>query len=78
MMCPRYSALRDRYILPEHREGQNHCENLVKLLNCTDKRALDNLGVYIRKALKVHQKYAEALLYLIGDTVDLTGISQHR
>ena len=48
---------------------------LVALLTCADKRALDN---YVRKALKVHKRYAEALLALIRDSMDLTGYRQRR
>ena len=72
MQCPRYANLRDRYILDEYKTGSDARENLISLLVSKDKRALDNLGIFIRKSLEVHQRYAEALLALIGDTVDLS------
>ena len=56
--CTRYEDLRDQYIKVEFDPSRCAQEQLVDLLLCKDKRKLDNLGIYIHKAMAVHKRYA--------------------
>ena len=54
MSCPEYREERERYILPEYKETGTHRENLIKLLESKDRRALDNLAIFWRLAMDKH------------------------
>ena len=58
--CPRYHDLREKYILVDYDVHRNSQDQLVELLQCRDRKKLDNLAIYLRKAFEVHEKYAEA------------------
>ena len=64
MSCSRYTHLRERYILREFRLRPKQTENeeLSILLNSENRRAIDNLAVFFRKALVIHNEYAEAYI----------------
>ena len=57
--CPRYGDLRENYVLQEYDVTRDSQDQLVELLQCRDSRKLNNLAIFIRKALSRHAEYAE-------------------
>ena len=57
--CTRYQDLRETYVLWDYDVTRNSQTQLVELLQCKDARKLNNLAIYVRKALERHGKFAE-------------------
>ena len=57
--CTRYQDLRETYVLWDYDVTRNSQTQLVELLQCRDARKLNNLAIYVRKALERHAKFAE-------------------
>ena len=53
--CPRYADLRGQYILQDFDPSRCAQVQLVELLLCRNRRKLDNLAIYIKKATIVRQ-----------------------
>ena len=57
--CPRYADDRRQYVLHDYDVTRDSQDQLVELLQCHVSKALNNLAIYVRKAMVTHTEYAD-------------------